>query len=110
MQAVRVLAAGALVAGPLTLMGVGCTPPTPYANCGAVDQAPNSDVGAFQIQAHGADCADAKTLADQVYRHAKGQPYSYRTWRCTGGLASDGLGTFVWCNGPKGAIVTWRNV
>jgi hypothetical protein len=110
MPAVRILAVGALLAGPLVLMAAGCTPPKPYADCGAIDQAPNSDVGASQIQAHRSDCATAKTLADQVYRHAKGKPYTYLTWRCTGGLPSDGLGTFVWCNGPKGAIVTWRSV
>ena len=109
MQPVRTLALGAVLAGPLALMAVGCTPPRPYANCGAVDQAPNSDVGASQIQAHGTDCATARTLADQDYRHADAQPFSYGTWRCTGALPSDGLGSFIWCNGTSGAVVTWRS-
>ena len=110
MPPVRVLAVGALLAGPLALMTAGCTPPKPYANCGAVDQAPNSDVGAFQIQAHGTTCATARVLADQVYRHANSQPYTYGTWHCTGGIPSGGLGTYVWCNGTNGAVVTWRSV
>jgi hypothetical protein len=110
MPPVRLLALGAVLAGPLVLMTVGCTPPKPYANCGAVDQAPNSDVGAAEIQAHGTDCVTARTVADQDYRHANGQPYSYTTWRCTGGIPSGGLGSFVWCNGVNGAVITWRSV
>jgi hypothetical protein len=110
MPTIRLMAVGAILAGPLALMAAGCTPPKPYAECGAVDQAPNSDVGAAQIQAHGTDCATARTLADQDYRNAGGQPFTYGTWTCTGNLPSDGLGSFVWCNGTNGAVVTWRSV
>ena len=110
MQSARVLVLGAVLAGPLLLMTVGCTPPKPYANCGAVDQAPNSDVGAFLIQAHGTSCTTARTLADQVYRHARSQPYTYGSWHCTGGIPSGALGTYVWCNGTNRAVVTWRSV
>jgi len=110
MQPIRVFAVGAVLAGPLALMAVGCTPPKPYANCGAVDQAPNSDVGASEIQAHGTDCATAKTLADKDYLQANGQPFTYGTWTCTGAIPSGGLGSFIWCNGTNGAVVTWRSV
>ena len=90
MQPVRTLALGAVLAGPLALMAVGCTPPKPYANCGAVDQAPNSDVGASQIQAHGTDCATARTLADQDYRHADARTVQLRN------LALHGCATERW--------------
>jgi hypothetical protein len=110
LTAARVLALSTVLAGPLALMATGCTPPKPYANCGAVDQAPNSDVGAYEIQAHGTDCAAARTLTDQVYRQANSQPYTSASWHCTGGIPSTGLGTLVWCNGANGAVVTWRSV
>jgi hypothetical protein len=110
MPPVRVLAVGALLAGPLALMAVGCTPPKPYANCGNVDQVPNSDAGVFQIQAHGTDCPTAQTVADKAYLQGHGQPYTYGTWQCTGGIPSGGLGSYVWCDGPNGGVMTWRSV
>ncbi len=110
MRSVRVLAVGAVLAGPLALMAAGCTPPKPYANCGAIDTAPNSDVGVFEIQSHGADCPTAKTVADKVYLQSAGKPFVYGTWNCTGDIPSGGLGSYVWCNGDNGAVITWRSV
>jgi hypothetical protein len=101
---------GAVLAGPLTLMAVGCTPPKPYANCGTIDQSPNSDVGVFNIQAHGTDCPTAKTVADKDYLQGAGQPFTYGSWQCTGAIPSGGLGNYVWCNGTNGAVITFRSV
>jgi hypothetical protein len=110
MPSARLAILSALISAPILLATVACDAPKPAANCGLVDGHPHSDVGAGEIQAHGANCTVARNLADQVYRHAKGKPYNYSVWRCTGGIPSHGLGDFVWCNGPQGSVVTWRSV
>ncbi|HEX4016755.1 MAG TPA: hypothetical protein VHX15_08465 [Frankiaceae bacterium] len=91
-------------------MAAGCTPPKPYSECGSIDTAPNSDVGVFEIQAHGPDCATAKTVADKAYLQGGGQPFTYGSWVCTGAIPSGGLGSYVWCNGTNGTVITWRQV
>jgi hypothetical protein len=108
MKPARTLVAAVLVASPLAFAAVACTPPQPYANCGNIDQIPNSDAGEWNIQAHKADCPTARSVVHQVAFHNHGQPYSYLGWNCTGGIPSGGLGSYYWCNGPGGAVITWR--
>jgi hypothetical protein len=103
----RLASAGLLAAGAVALSLAGCTPPAPYAGCGNVGQQPNSDVGAWQITQHGANCSTARSLAAHVNRN--GPASSYLGWHCVA-LPTPGLGTDMWCGGPAGGIVTFNSV
>ena len=94
----------------MVLSVASCTPPQPYAGCGNVGQQPNSDVGVWHIQAHQTDCGTARTLAGTVYRAGSASPHTVLAWRCTSGVPTGGLGSYVWCHGPAGAVVTWTSV
>ncbi len=110
----RVFAVGALVIGPLLAGTLACDPPAPYAKCGDVSWptpgfAHATSQGAWEIKAHDTTCTTARWIATKEWLAGPKRPYANGSWSCTAGLPSGwAMQSYaIWCNGPRGAVVTF---
>jgi hypothetical protein len=107
--ATGIVAAALTVAGAAVLalpVLTACGPPP--ANCGSVGFAPNTDWGAFDIQATNASCSTAGGVAAGS-KQAGTRSYAGFGWICIAGRTStEGLPTTPYrCAGPYGGVVTF---
>jgi hypothetical protein len=110
----RILAAAALVLAPV-VGTTSCDPPKPWASCGNVTWPTpgmkyGTSNGAWDVKAHYANCAAARSIATQYWYLGPGRPHAFGSWSCTAGMRyrPDGMERYdVWCNGPSRGVITF---